>query len=167
MRSEEVDKRAEPILATSVGRFRWAVSHLLFGFGGPVVVLGVMGLTAGLIHGINAHDLASQLPRILAAALVQLPAVWVLVALAVALYGLLPRLTGLTWVVLGLFTLVLISGAVLNLPQWVFDLSPFTHIPKVPGGAFAPVPVIILVAVAALLTTIGLIGFKMRDFGKV
>ena len=167
MRSEEVDKRAEPLLATSVSRFRWAVSHLLFGFLGPAVVLGVMGLTAGLIHGINVHDLANQLPRILAAALVQLPAVWVLVGLAVAFYGLLPRLIGVIWVVLGLFTLVLITGAVLNLPQWVFDLSPFTHIPKVPGGPFTSVPLIILVAVAVFLTTIGLIGFKNRDFGKV
>jgi ABC-2 type transport system permease protein len=167
MRSEETDKRGEPVLATAVSRWRWAASHLWFAFIGPAVVLAVMGLTTGLIHGINAHDLSTQLPRVLAGAMVQLPAVWVLVGLAVALYGLLPRWTGLSWGALGLVVMILLMDAVVNLPRWVLDISPFTHIPKIPGGNFSPEPLIILVAVALLLTTVGLIGFRRRDFDSV
>ena len=64
MRSEEVAERGEPVLATSVGRLRWVSSHLLFGFGGPAVVLAIMGLTSGLIAGMNTHNIGTQLPRV-------------------------------------------------------------------------------------------------------
>jgi hypothetical protein len=33
-----------------------------------------------------------------------------------------------------------------QLGQWALDVSPFTHIPKIPGGALAPTPLISLVA---------------------
>jgi hypothetical protein len=95
LRVEEENLRAEPVLATAVPRSRWMASHLMFAFGGPVVALAVAGLTTGLTYGAIAGDLAGQVPRVLAAALVQVPAVWVMVAVGAALFGLLPRLTGL------------------------------------------------------------------------
>lgn len=167
MRTEEMNMRAEPVLATSVGRMRWLASHLFFSVLGPAIVLAAMGLAAGLIRGITAHDLARQLPRIFASAMVQLPAVWVLVGIAVALFGLFPKWMGLTWGALGLFICLLLFGAVLNLPQWVLDLSPFAHIPKIPGGSFSVGPFTILIIIAMVLIAIGSVSFKRRDFGKV
>ena len=167
MRSEETNLRAEPVLATSVGRIRWAISHLFFAILGPAIVLAAMGLAAGLIRGINAHDLTGQLLVLLASAMVQLPAVWVLVGISVALFGLFPKWTGLSWGVLGACVLLLFINAIFNLPQWVMNISPFIDIPKIPGGSFSIGPVIILTVIGGLLTWIGLIGLKHRDFGKV
>jgi ABC-2 type transport system permease protein len=84
--------RAEPVLATSAGRLRWAASHLVFSCAGPAAALAAAGLAAGLAYGSSTGDVGRQLPRVLGGALVQLPAVWVLAGIAVALFGLLPRL---------------------------------------------------------------------------
>jgi ABC-2 type transport system permease protein len=45
------------------------------------------------------------------------------------------------------------------------DLSPFTHVPKLPGAEMRTTPVIWLIVVAGLLTAAGLAGFRRRDLG--
>lgn len=42
------------------------------------------------------------------------------------------------------------------------DVSPFTHIPKLPGGQMTVTPLLLLVAIAAVLTTTGLVGLNRR-----
>ena len=166
LRAEEEALRAEPVLATSVGRLAWAGSHLVFGLLGPAVLLVTAGLWAGLAHGVGSGDLPRELPRVLAAALVQLPAVWVLAGLATALFGLAPRLTYLTWAALGTFLLLGQVGGLLQLDQRALDLSPFTHLPRVPGGDIPVTPVAWLVLVAMALTAAGLAGLRRRDLAS-
>jgi ABC-2 type transport system permease protein len=95
--------------------------------------------------------------------MVQLPAVWLLAAMAVALVGLLPRLAVASWGALAACLLILLVGAAMQLSQWVLDVSPFTHVPKAPGDAVAATPLIWLVAVAAALAVAGLAGLRRRD----
>ena len=45
----------------------------------------------GLSYGIAAEDIASDMAAFLLVAAVQLPAIWMLVAITVVLYGLVPR----------------------------------------------------------------------------
>ncbi|HET6660187.1 MAG TPA: hypothetical protein VFH16_09745 [Rubrobacter sp.] len=138
--SEETAMRAEPLLATAIGRLRWATSHLLFAVVGPAVTLATAGLAAGLTYGLSTGDVGEELPRVLARALVQLSAVWVLAGIAAALFGLLPRLTFLSWAALGAFVLLNLFGEILQLDQWMLDFSPFTHIPDFPGGEYPQSP---------------------------
>ena len=166
MRSEETSLHGELVLATSVGRIRWAASHLLFAFAGPAAVLAALGLAAGLVHGMNVNDIAGQSLRILAGAIVQLPAVWTLSGLAIFLFGLFPRYAGFSWGALAIAVFLGQLGAVLQFPRWALDVSPFTHIPRVPGGEFNVMPLIILLGIAAMLTAAGLVGFRRRDFGR-
>ncbi|WP_336203763.1 hypothetical protein [Nonomuraea sp. LPB2021202275-12-8] len=74
------------------GRLGWAASHLAFILLGLAFVLVVLGLTLGLAYGATSGDAAERVPLVLGAALAQLPAVWTLAGLAIALFGLLPRL---------------------------------------------------------------------------
>src|SRR5918993_2389718 len=90
LRSEEANGGAEPVLVCAVSRMRWVTSHLAFAFLGPAVVLGAAGLAAGLAYGLSAGDVGRETTRVLEAALVQLPAVWVLVGVAVACSGCYP-----------------------------------------------------------------------------
>ena len=165
LRSEETDMRAEPVLATAVGRLRWATSHLLFAVLGPAFTLAAAGLAAGLTYGLSTGEVGEELARVLAGAVVQLPAVWVLAGIAAALYGLLPRLTSLSWAALGAFVLLGLFGELLQLEEWMLDLSPFTHIPKLPGGEVSAEPLVWLVGVAAVFTIAGMVGFRRRDVG--
>jgi ABC-2 type transport system permease protein len=164
LRAEETGQRAEPVLAAAVGRTRWAFSHLAFAIAGPVVLLGAAGLVAGLTHGARG-DMATQLPRVLGAAFVQLPAAWALTGFALALFGLAPRFATVSWGAVAVALLAGEFGPVLGLSQWAMDVSPFTHIPKLPGSAFTAVPLIWLTAAAAALVAAGLVGFRQRDIG--
>ncbi len=163
LRTEETAGRAEPVLATAVGRLQWAASHLVFAVLGPAVVLLISGLFAGLTYGASIGDVAGQVPRVIAAAAIQLPAVWVLAALAVALVGLLPRLAAVSWGVLVVCLLIGLVGTAIQLNHWLLDLSPFTHIPHLPGGDVAAMPVVTLLVIAAVFGAAGLAGLRRRD----
>jgi ABC-2 type transport system permease protein len=127
------------------------------------VALAAAGLATGLAHGLNTGHVGRELPRLLGAAMVQLPAVWLLAAIAVALFGLLPRLAPAAWGALAACLLVLTVGAAMQLRQWLLDVSPFTHVPKAPGTAVSATPLIWLGAVAVALAIAGLIGLRRRD----
>ena len=105
------------------------------------------------------------MPRLLGAALVQLPAAWVLAGLGTALFGLAPRLAALAWAGLIACVVLLELGALFGLNQWIVDASPFAHVPKLPGTAFTATPLLWLTVVAAALAAAGLAGFRRRDIG--
>lgn len=163
LRGEESSGRVEPLLATRVGRIGWVFSHLAFALLGTAVLLAAAGAGGGLAYGLQIHDVGGQLPRLLAAALVQLPATWVLAGIGTALFGLAPRLTALTWAGLVACVVVLELGALLGLSQWIVDASPFAHVPKLPGSAFTATPLLWLTGIAAVLTAAGLASLRHRD----
>jgi len=165
-RGEESEQRAEIVLAAPASRIRWVAGHLVIAAAGPAVLLGVAGLTAGLTYGLRTGDVGSQLPRLLGAALAQVPAAWLMAGVAVAVFGLAPRMAGPAgWTVLGVIALLTVVGPTLRLPQWVMDISPFTHVPKLPGGSFTAAPLVWLSGVAVVLTVTGLAGLRRRDLG--
>jgi ABC-2 type transport system permease protein len=163
LRVEETSGRAEPVLATATGRLRWATSHLVFALLGPAAALLAAGLGAGLTYGAAIDDIGHQTVRLMGAALVQLPAVWVLAGIAIALFGLLPRLSAAAWAGPALCLLLGLAGAAVQLDQWVLDLSPFAHLPSLPGGGLHVLPLTVLILVAAALATAGLSGLRHRD----
>jgi polyether ionophore transport system permease protein len=153
---EETSGRAEPVLANAVGRLRWAAGHLVIAFGGAalIMLLASLGFTAG--YGKEAGP-------ILGACLVQLPAIWVIGGLAVLLYGVLPRGAVAAWGVAGAALLIGWVGPALDVPQIVLDLSPFGHLPKLPGGEMTWGPVLALTGIAVALVAGGLAGLRRRD----
>lgn len=165
LRAEETGQRAEPVLATRVGRVPFAGSHFVVAAVGGALLLAVSGVLAGLGYGLRGNDVGTQLPRVLVAALVQVPAAWVIAAIAMALFGLFPGLTQVGWAALVVCFLIGQVGSALRLPQWVLDISPFTHTPKLPGGALDGAPIGWLLVVSAVLAAAGLIGFRRRDIG--
>lgn len=165
LRTEETALRAEPVLATRVGRVRFAASHVVFAALGGAAVLAVAGLFAGLADGLRGGDLGPTLGRVLVGALAQVPATWALAAVAVALFGLVPRASTAAWAALVVCLLLSEFGPSLHAPQWAMDVSPFTHVPKLPGGTVTAEPILWLVVAAAALTAAGLAGFRRRDIG--
>ncbi|WP_438312655.1 ABC transporter permease [Streptomyces sp. HUAS TT3] len=155
--AEETGQRAEPLLAAPVGRLRWAGGHLAVAFGGSGLILLLGGLGLGLGHG---RDVAAATGAVLA----QLPAVWVIGALAALLHGAAPKYAAGAWGVAGAVLLLGWIGPALNLPQAVLDLSPFAHLPKLPGAqALAWTPLLALTALAAALLAAGLTALRRRD----
>jgi polyether ionophore transport system permease protein len=163
LRQEESSGRVEMLLATRVGRVRWAVSHLTFALLGTALLLAVAGLAGGVAYGAQVHDVGGQVGRVLGAAMVQLPAAWVLAGFGTALIGLAPRLSSLAWAALIASALIVELGALFGLSQWIVDITPFGHVPKLPGSAFTMTPVLWLTVVAVALGAAGLAGLRRRD----
>ncbi|MEU5202883.1 ABC transporter permease [Streptomyces pseudogriseolus] len=156
LHGEETSGRAEPVLAGSVGRLRWAAGHLVVAFGGSALLMLLAGAGLALGHG-------ERTGAILGACLVQIPAVWVIGGVAVLLYGLAPGAAMGAWGVAGAVLLIGWVGPALDVPRAVLDLSPFGHLPKLPGGEMTWPPVLVLTALAVALVAAGLAGLRRRD----
>ena len=88
-----------------------------------------------------ARRSSTQVPRLLGAGLAQLPAALAVAAVGAAFVGLLPTWSGPAgWTALAVCGLIALFGPALNLSQAVLDISPFAHVPKLPGGVFSVVP---------------------------
>jgi ABC-2 type transport system permease protein len=164
LRSEETALRVEPILATRVSRLRFAASHVVVALAGTTLLMLTVGLFGGFAHGAASGDM-SAMGRVLVAALVQLPAVWVLTGITVLVFGLAPGMVMAGWGALVVFLLLGQLGPIFELPRWAMDISPFTHTPKLPGGELTATPLVALTLVAAALIAVGLAGYRRRDIG--
>ncbi|MBI2953195.1 MAG: hypothetical protein HYY30_02700 [Chloroflexi bacterium] len=162
LRSEEVELRAEPVLAASVSRLRWASGHLVFGVIGPIIVLAALGIPIGLINGWSTGEVGYQLPRLLARTLVTLPAIWIMVGLATASYGFAPRFARfVTWAALATFLALEFAWEVQQVSRSIFNISPFAHVHW--SVQVTSESLVGLTVLASALTIAGLIGFRRRD----
>ncbi|MGD1346715.1 ABC transporter permease [Mycobacterium seoulense] len=162
LHQEETGQRAETTLAGAVSRTRWLASHLLAALLGSAAAMLVSGLAGGLVYGAAAGDVGGKVAVVVGSAAVQLPAVWLLSAVTVALFGLAPRFTPVAWGVLVGFIALYLIGSLAGFPQWVLDLEPFAHIPRV-GASFTGVPLVWLLAIDTGLITLGVMAFRRRD----
>lgn len=162
VRSEESAGRAEAVLAGPVSRWRWTASHLLVAGVGTVVVVGAGGLGVGVAFAIVTDD-PGQVVRLTAASLAAVPAVLLLGALAVALFGSSPRFALAAWAGLAVAVLVELFGEVLRLPDWTRMVSPVHHVPGLPAEGVEVLPLVVLSALAIGLVAFGMNGFRTRD----
>ena len=166
LRAEETSHHAEALLATPVGRLQWAASHLVFAFGGSAVILLAAGAATGVDprpalgvagSGDRRHarrrrrpdpgDVAGRGRRRHA------------VRSGAEAVG---RRRGASP---GLALAISMFGPVLDVPQIVLDLSPFSHVPKLPGAEVTATPLVLLCAAGALALLSGLGALRRRDIG--
>ena len=169
LRTEETGGLAEPLLATAVGRIRWGLSQVAVAVFGAAVLLALAGLATGLGYGLRTGSDPStgpQVARMLGAAMAQLPASLVIAGVAVALVGLLPgACVAGAWTVFGAVVVIDLFGQVLQLSHWLLDVSPFTHVPKLPGGTVSAAPLLWLCLAAVTFCALGLAALRRRDIG--
>jgi ABC-2 type transport system permease protein len=163
LHQEEASQHTETLLGGAVARSRWLASHLTIALIGSGVAMLIAGLAAGLTYGAAAHDIGGKLSMVVATAGVQLPAVWLLAGVTVTLFGIAPRFTPAAWGVLVGFVALHLIGSLAGFPQWLLDLEPFAHIPRVGGGDFTPIPLLWLLIIDAMLVALGVAAFRRRD----
>ncbi|MGW5866226.1 ABC transporter permease [Streptomyces sp. NPDC055239] len=156
LHGEETSQRAEPVLANAVGRLRWASGHLVIAFGGALLLMLMGGLGLAVGYG-------QDLGPIMGACLVQVAAIWAVGGLAVLLVGAFPRAAVAAWAVAGVCLAIGWIGPALGLTQAALNVSPYGHLPKLPGGGMEWAPVVVLLAIAAALVATGLAGLRRRD----
>ena len=129
------------VLSAPVSRRQWLAARVLVLACGSAGVLAAiaLGLAVGAVPSLSVQDSsATAEPWVLVGGIAaglaaQLPAGLLAGAWLLALHALAPRLARpLGW---GAYLLALgisVLGPVARVPQWVLDLSPFTHVPHLP-----------------------------------
>lgn len=164
VRSEEMDNRVEPIIATTVTRPRYYASNVLLALGTSTVCFLLAATLIGLLAG-GAGIGISFGDAILQAAATA-PAVWTVVAVSVAVVGAHPIVTLAAWAgVLVSYALTLL-GPTFGLPDWALGISPFWHIPhtSAPDADLSGLIWISLFTLGFLI--IGFAGFRRRDLAR-
>ena len=162
LKGEENSNRTEHLLARAVSRTKIMGSFLAISFAAGFVML-FLAVTGMWSAGAAVMDDPVSFETIFNAGMIYLPAIWVMIGVAVFLIGFVPKRTGLTWLYLGYSFFVVYMGGILQLPEWLAELSPFGHIPKLPVEGMDLTKMSILTALAIALTVIGFIGYNKRD----
>ena len=162
-RAEEESGRLEAILARPVTRVRWLGGHALLSLlgGTLLIVIGGSAMWAGAAAAGSAEitwwDAIRSTSNLL-------PVVVLTAGLAVATFGLAPRLTVALPVAVTVVSLVLsMLGPTLDWPQWALDLSPFAHLALVPAEPWAATSGMVMTAIGLVLGIGGLMAFHRRD----
>jgi ABC-2 type transport system permease protein len=172
LRSEEKDGRTEQILARCMSKKRYFGGFLIETF---TLSVALQFLTAqGLYLASSATSESGSTfvyDRLLHANMAILPAIWVIIGIAVFVVGVFPKATGVVWGFFGVVTFLTLMGNLPDIPDWLSAVSPFTHVPTIPvtvfGAAAATdyslVPSAVMIIIAATLTTSGIIAYSKRD----
>lgn len=161
LRAEESAGHLEPVLATRVRRLGFLAAHLVIALVGTVVLMAVLGAALAAAYARTSGGIGFW--REFGAGLVPLPAIWVMVALAACVAAWLPRLDWLGWALLAFAILLGELGALMGLPTWVLNISPFVYIPKLPVEPMNWTPVLVETLVAGVLIAIAAVGYRRRD----
>lgn len=162
LRSEEQGVRTEPVLAAAVSRTGWLLSWVTVTGLGALWLLVLAGVGNGLGAAVSTGDWDLFGPVMLGQ-IVHVPAAWALLGLAVILYGLAPRLVGLTWAVFVYGAALSLFGDMMELDDAVLDTSVFRHIDQHPAEDISWTAVGLLTLIAAILVAVGAVCFRRRD----
>lgn len=161
MYSEEIEYRAEPLLATPLRRPKYLASNVMLAFAASALGMVLAGIGLGFVA--SAKDASVTVGDVVLQAIATVPAVWVLVALGIAAVGAKPSRRLVGWLgILATFGLTLI-GPTFKLPSYILDISPLRHVPTVtavtPG--WADLGWLALATVTFL--AVGFAGYRRRD----
>lgn len=163
--NEEMSSRVAPLLAGATTRWKVFISHVAIAFIGPAIGLTLSACMIAFIAtskgaSVNAWDIIRQ-------ALVELPAVWVLIGISVATIGARPVVRFVSWMAIVVTFALTILGPLFNLWDWVLGISPLWHVPNVVDLNADWSQLVWLCAVVVGLLLIGFIGFTKRDIERV
>lgn len=162
LRTEEVAGHVETILGSPTSRWKWAASVYGVALAGVAILMALGGLGVGVGAAISLQD-AGQIWPAFVAGLAQVPAAWVVTSVVMLLFGVAPRLGALAWVVFAGAIVLAEFGVLWEAPQWLMDLSPFQHSPKLPVTAEATTPLLWLALTAVAVSAVGFVGWRRRD----
>ena len=158
---EEEERRAEWVLSGALSRIRHFAPTVTLALLAPGI--GMALGSAALAATARASGSAADFGDIVRQGLLELPALWLCAAVAIALVGLAPRAHAVAWLLLVYWLLLTMFGPILKAPDWLMNTSPFHVVPNImePGPDFGPVW--LTAAIAAVLLAAGLLGYRRRD----
>lgn len=164
VRTEELEDRVEPIIATKVPRVGFYASNLVLAFVASAVCILIAGTLVAALA--STADIGVEFGDALAQAVATVPAAWTVVAVSVAVVGARPHVVLAAWVgVLASFGLTLL-GPTFRLWDWILAISPFWHIPNVTDADADWWGLLWISLVTLFFLLVGFAGFRHRDLAR-
>lgn len=166
LRAEEAEGRAELLLATPLSHARWVGATLIVATASVLAVCAVVGAVTGVAIANSSGD-SSEVARFTGAALAHAPAALVFVAITALVFALAPRLTiPLGWGLLVIGLVIGQFGTLLQLPEWLQDVSPFHHSSAMPVENLNVTAALILIGIAAVGALLASVLVRRRDLAS-
>ncbi|WP_152655978.1 ABC transporter permease [Oceanobacillus sp. CFH 90083] len=162
LRGEEKANRTELLFSRAVSRMQLLRAYLVSAIMIAVVLPTLQAITLWSVGFIISEEMMS-FADVLGASVVYIPALLLVLGIAVLLIGWLPKATSLVWVFLVYGFIVIYLGDILELPDWVRNLSVYEYIPAYPNEELSYPVLLILSGISILMMVIGALGYKRRD----
>ena len=164
VRSEELEDRVEPVIATAIRRQRYWGSNVRQALLTSTVCVVIAGTLISLLA--SRADLGLTFGDAFLQVLATVPAVWTVVAVSVAVVGARPHVIVAAWVGVLLSFVLTLLGPTFGLPDWALGISPFWHVPhtgaeSVDWSGLAWISLFTLGFIA-----VGFGGFRRRDLAR-
>lgn len=165
IREEEAEGRIENMLVRPVTHTRWLLGRMLLGLGGVCAAM-VAAVFAFMLMTAIQETGAATAELIRAGVNSIAPAIFVL-GFGVFCFGFVPRLaSALSYGIIAWSFLVQMIGSILNLDQWVLNLSVLHHIALAPATEPNWTAVLVLISAGAVLAITGVLRFRSRDLAN-
>lgn len=165
MRAHEKAGRTALLLSTPVSRRRHFLTWAGAALSAMMAALAAAAVAVVVGAGLSGAGWSDVAATVFSAAAVALPAAVLTVTIALAAYGWRAGAASLGWLVLLAFFALGPFAELLGIPDWLRELSPFTHVPSTPVPAGAWLPLTVTAVLAALVTAAGTAVFARRDLG--
>lgn len=161
MYAEESQFRIDPLLAGALRRRTYLASNALLAFAASAAAMAVAGAIIGVVAAQVETTVSAD--EVMRQALVTIPAVWTLVALALAAVGAWPAARVVGWLGIVLAFALTLLGPLFRLWTWILAISPLWHIPDVTASSpdWSGLAWISLATVAFIM--VAFVGFRIRD----
>lgn len=161
-RSQESSGYAEHVLARSASRYGQLGGYFIIALISGVIVpfSNAVGFWVG---SYPVMEKPIPFTTFLQSSMVYIPAIWIMLGVAMLLIAFLPRFTAFVWVYLGFSFFIIYIGSAMDLPDWMGKLSPFGYIPRLPVDEFNATSIIVLTLISIAMFTLGFIGYRRRD----
>jgi len=161
-RQEEAEERLETLLALPVSRWRWLGGRLLL----AACASATISVAAGLLTwaGAASQGVHISLARMLEAGANCVPVALLFLGIAALAYAVAPRASA--GIAYGLVTVAFLwdlFGALLGVPKWLVELTPFAHVGLVPAQPFRGVAAAAMIGIGLLAAVAALGAFRRRD----
>ena len=167
-KTEEKGIRTELILATKTSKVRYLLGFVIIALVSAVLLQAATALglyTLARTELANPADL--PLNFLLESYLVYVPALWVMVGVAVLFVGLFPKRTGWVWGYYGFSFFAMMYARMLPNIEWLANLTPFGWVPQLPTEDINWLTLGVLTAIAVVLMVAGLALYKRRDINAI
>ncbi|HEX5018470.1 MAG TPA: hypothetical protein VFX15_12905 [Actinomycetes bacterium] len=161
-RNEEDSERVEHLLTRPLTRSRWLGGHV------ALAVLSILALcavnaVAMWFGGVLTESPVGLLDMVKATANL-LPVILLFGGAAVAMFGLVPRLTiAVPAGAVAVAYVISFIGPALDFPGWVTGISPFYHVSLVPVADYQLTQGLAMLGIAVAATAVGWLAFNRRD----